>query len=168
MGARASVGAGRSLRSSVSAGAPPPLLPGRPFRAATYNVPLSSNRRARISWNGESSRTNAFPSASIRSTFPGVPVPASRLPALSKARAGACVGSRVGLVERHPCAVRCDLVDDPLVAGGSEQVALRVDRQRPDVLVFGAEKRRRGAVAVDLVDAAVGRRADVDPTVRRG
>src|SRR5207249_3323061 len=68
---------------------PPPLL--RPLSAATYSMPLSSKCSARISWNGESSTTNAFPSASMRSTLPGEPVPARRFPALSNASAVACV-----------------------------------------------------------------------------
>src|SRR5262245_55055161 len=81
-GARDGSTVGRST-SSVLTGVV--AEPGRPLTAATYNAPLSSNRSARISWNGESSRTNALPSASMRITLPGVPVPASRLPLLSNA-----------------------------------------------------------------------------------
>ncbi len=81
-------GVGRSM-SSVLTGAPPD--PGRPLTAATYSMPLSSNRSARISWNGESRRTNALPSASTRSTLPGDPVPTRRLPLLSNASDVTCV-----------------------------------------------------------------------------
>ena len=65
--------------------------PGRPLIAATYNVPLSSKRSVRISWNGESSSTNGFPLGSSLSTRPGEPVPTSRLPSLSKVSAAAWV-----------------------------------------------------------------------------
>src|SRR5437660_11918724 len=76
-------------RSESDLGAEPP--PGRPLRAATYNMPLSSKRSARISWKGESRRMNALPSGSTRRMRPGDPVPTRRLPALSKASAIACV-----------------------------------------------------------------------------
>src|ERR1700730_11157199 len=76
-------------RWELDPGVEPP--PGRPLRAATYSMPLPSKRSARISWKGESRRTNALPSASTRSTRPGDPVPTRRLPAPSKASAIACV-----------------------------------------------------------------------------
>src|ERR1700686_4587028 len=76
-------------RSGSDRGAEPP--PGRPLRAATYNMPLSSKRSARISWKGESRRMNALPSGSTLRTRPGDSVPTRRLPALSKASAIACV-----------------------------------------------------------------------------
>src|SRR5438105_2666031 len=52
-------------------------------------------------------------------------------------------------------------------AGAREHVAFRVRRERPDVLVVTAEERRRLAVSVDLVNPPVGRRAHVQPAVRR-
>ena len=119
----------------------------------------------RISWNGESSRTNAFPSASTRSTRAG------RLGADEQV-AGLVEGERrrvrgLRLVEGRALAVRRDLVDDALLAGAGEDVAFRVDGERPDVLVVRVEERRRRAVAIDLVDLAVRRGADVQAAVGR-
>src|SRR5262245_34297974 len=74
-----------------SEGRPPPLGGVRPLTPATYNIPLSSKRSARISWNGESSSTNAFPEGSTRRTRPGDSVPTSRFPARSNASDVACV-----------------------------------------------------------------------------
>src|SRR5262245_50268035 len=68
--------AGRS--GFPSAGRLPPPDGVRPLTAATYSIPLSSKRSARISWNGESRRTNALPVGSTRSTRPGDSVPTSR------------------------------------------------------------------------------------------
>src|SRR6202163_2105009 len=76
-------------RSKSDLGAEP--APWRPLRAATYNIPLSSKRSARISLKGESRRMNALPSGSTRRTRPGDSVPTRRFPALSKASAMACV-----------------------------------------------------------------------------
>src|ERR1700687_5614773 len=65
-------------RSESDLGVEPP--PGRPLRAATYNMPLSSKRSARISWKGESRRMNALPSGSTLRTRPGDSVPTRRFP----------------------------------------------------------------------------------------
>ncbi len=74
---------------------------------------------------------------------------------------------RVRFVEHGAFAVRRDLVDDALVAGAGEEIALRVRDERPDIFFVGAEERRRGAIAIDLVDAAIGGSPDVQAAVRR-
>jgi hypothetical protein len=50
-------------------------------------------------------------------------------------------------------------------AGRRVEVALRVRCQRPDGLLFRIEERRRGAVAVDAVDLAVGGTGRVNAAV---
>jgi hypothetical protein len=62
---------------------------------------------------------------------------------------------RLRAEERRAFAVGGDLVDDALFAGAGEDVAFPVDGERPDVLVVRRKERRRLAVAIDFLDAAV-------------
>ena len=71
-------------------------------------------------------------------------------------------------IEPGALAVRGDLVDDALVARRGEDVAGRIHRERPDVLVFRIEERLRRAVLRDVIDPPVRRRAHIQPAVRRG
>ena len=64
-------------------------------------------------------------------------------------------------------AFRRNLVDDALVAGRGEDVAGAIHGQRPDVLVVRIEERGGLSPGVDLVDASIGRSADVNCARRR-
>ena len=149
---------GRWNRSSdVGRGAPPG---GRPLSAATYSMPLSSKCSARISSNGESRSDEAF---AVRRC-------AARGPA-TRCRPGDCrPGRRPAPSRAWPwsrrigaLAVRGDFVDHAFLAGAREHVALRIDGQRPDVLVVGIEEDGVFPVAIDFVDPSVRRGGDVKP-----
>ena len=62
---------------------------------------------------------------------------------------------RLGLVERLTPSVRTDLVDDTRVASACEDVALRIDRETPDVSIGWIKEHGVCAGLVDLVDLAV-------------
>jgi hypothetical protein len=62
-------------------------------------------------------------------------------------------------------AIRLHAVDAPLDAGRDVERALRVEGERPDVLLGGIEEALRAAGRVDRVDRAVRRRRRVDAPV---
>ena len=72
----------------------------------------------------------------------------------------------LGPVEHAAFTVRRDAVNLALVAGGDEEIALMVEHHGPDVFRLGLVEDGRLAIAVDAIDAPVGRSRGVYAVAR--